>query len=120
MRKEKLSSLINENIVISLLPKDGICNASQGIYGGNYTYYTDNKPADYVKLLTDRLLYRPGQTVYVKGIAYEQQLDTANVLANRTYTLTLTDANRQEVGRRELRTNDFGSLQQILHCPLPV
>lgn len=81
----------------------------QGIYGGNYTYYTDNKPADYVKLLTDRLLYRPGQTVYVKGIAYEQQLDTANVLANRTYTLTLTDANRQEVGRRELRTNEFGS-----------
>lgn len=93
----------------------------QSIYRGRYyAYYGDGKPTDYVKLLTDRLLYRPGQTVYVKGIAYEQQLDTANVLANRTYTLTLTDANRQEVGRRELRTNEFGSLQQILHCPLPV
>ena len=82
----------------------------QSIYRGRYyAYYGDGKPTDYVKLLTDRLLYRPGQTVYVKGIAYEQQLDTANVLASRTYTLTLADANRQEVGRRELRTNEFGS-----------
>ena len=74
----------------------------QGIYGGNYTYYTDNKPADYVKLLTDRLLYRPGQTVYVKGIAYEQQLDTANVLGENFGPMSLV------------------LLLQILHCPLPV
>ncbi len=89
----------------------------QGIYGGSYNYYADKKPADYVKLLTDRSLYRPGQTVYVKGVAYEQQLDTANVIANRTYTLTLTDANRQEVGKKELRTNEFGSFATEFTLP---
>lgn len=90
----------------------------QGIYGGNYTYYAGNKPANYVKLLTDRALYRPGQTLYVKGIAYEQQLDTANVLADRAYTLTLTDANRQEVGKKELRTNEFGSFATEFTLPV--
>ncbi len=89
----------------------------QGIYGGSYIYYTDKKPVSSVKLLTDRSLYRPGQTVYVKGIAYEQELDTAGVLANRTYTLTLTDANRQEVGKKELRTNEFGSFAAEFTLP---
>ena len=89
----------------------------QGIYGGSYNYYTDKKPVNSVKLLTDRSLYRPGQTVYVKGIAYEQELDTANVIVNRTYTLTLTDANRQEVGKKELRTNEFGSFATEFTLP---
>lgn len=89
----------------------------QGIYGGSYGYYTERGAQDYVKLLTDRSLYRPGQTVYVKGIAYAQQSDTANVIANRAYTLTLTDANRQEVGKKELRTNEFGSFATEFTLP---
>ena len=60
-------------------------------------------------LLTDRSLYRPGQTVYVKGIAYEQDEESARVLENRTYTLSLLDVNRKEVSKQEVRTNDFGS-----------
>ena len=62
-----------------------------------------------VQLITDRSLYRPGQTVYVKGIAYAQQGDTALVVANKAYTLKLFDANRQEVSQKELTTNEFGS-----------
>lgn len=60
-------------------------------------------------LLTDRSLYRPGQTVYVKGIAYMQKSDTANVLPGKDYTVTLLDTNNQEVGRKSVRTNEFGS-----------
>lgn len=89
----------------------------QGIYGGSYGYYKERGAVDYVKLLTDRTLYRPGQTVYVKGIAYDQRADTANVIANRVYTLQLTDANRQEVGKRELRTNEFGSFATEFTLP---
>lgn len=43
-------------------------------------------------LLTDRSLYRPGQTVYVKGIAFAQKSDTADVIPNKAYTVTLYDA----------------------------
>ena len=61
-------------------------------------------------LLTDRSLYRPGQTVYVKGIAYSQQSDTANVLPNKEYTVTLLDVNNQEVGQKSVRTKEIGAI----------
>ena len=82
----------------------------QGIYGGSFGYYGDAyKVTEGMTLLTDRSLYRPGQTVYVKGIAYTQNSDTANVLPNKNYTVVLLDANNQEVGQKSVRTNDFGS-----------
>lgn len=89
----------------------------QRIYQGGYYYNSNDLSMDRLTLLTDRSLYRPGQTVYVKGIAYEQQSDTAHVIANREYTLTLLDANRQEVTKRELRTNEFGSFTTDFTLP---
>lgn len=67
--------------------------------------------------MTDRSLYRPGQTVYVKGIAYTQKADTANVLPNKEYTVILTDANNQEVGQKKVRTNEFGSFATDFALP---
>ena len=82
----------------------------QGIYGGSYGYYqTGDKAVERMILLTDRSLYRPSQTVYVKGIAYEQKADAAHVLADKEYTVTLLDVNRQEVGKKTVHTNEFGS-----------
>ena len=90
----------------------------QGVYGGSYGYYGDeNKALEQMTLLTDRSLYRPGQTVYVKGIAYTQKADTANVLPNKEYTVILTDANNQEVGQKKVRTNEFGSFATDFALP---
>ena len=60
-------------------------------------------------MLTDRSLYRPGQTVHVKGIAYKQNSDNAQVLQGVDYELVLLDANRKELATRKVQTNDFGS-----------
>ena len=90
----------------------------QGIYAGSYGYYGDeDKVTENMTLLTDRSLYRPGQTVYVKGIAYSQQSDTANVLPNKEYTVTLLDVNNQEVGQKSVRTNEFGSFTTDFALP---
>ena len=90
----------------------------QSIYGGSYGYYGDeNKVSEGMTLLTDRSLYRPGQTVYVKGIAYAQKSDTANVLPNKDYTVVLMDANNQEVGQKTVRTNEFGSFTTDFALP---
>lgn len=90
----------------------------QGIYGGSFGYYGDeNKATESMTLLTDRSLYRPGQTVYVKGIAYTQKSDTANVLPNKNYTVVLLDANNQEVGQKSVRTNEFGSFTADFALP---
>ncbi|MEG1660610.1 MAG: alpha-2-macroglobulin family protein [Bacteroides sp.] len=84
---------------------------------GYYFFDSTDRSAEEVTLLTDRTLYRPGQSVHVKGIAYRQQNDTANVIARCNYTLTLLDANRQEVASRELLTNDFGSFVTTFTLP---
>ena len=90
----------------------------QGIYAGSYGYYGDeDKVAENMTLLTDRSLYRPGQTVYVKGIAYSQKSDTADVLPNKEYMVTLLDANNQEVGQKSVRTNEFGSFATDFALP---
>ncbi|KAA6342843.1 hypothetical protein EZS27_009427 [termite gut metagenome] len=79
----------------------------QNIYKMDYS--GNEKPVLHMLLLTDRSLYRPGQTVYVKGIAYNSQIDTANVITEKDYTLILTDGNGRETGKKQVRTNDFGS-----------
>lgn len=68
-------------------------------------------------LLTDRSLYRPGQTVYVKGIAYKQNKDSAHVRAGTDTELVLLDANRKELSVRKVRTNDFGSFTEEFALP---
>ena len=81
----------------------------QNIYM-NHPYY-GIQDADWrqMTLLTDRSLYRPGQTVHVKGIAYKQNSDSAHILQGVDYELVLLDVNRKELATRKVRTNDFGS-----------
>lgn len=91
---------------------------AQNIYSGYYGYYgNQSEGTGKMTLLTDRALYRPGQTVYVKGIAYEQEMDSANVLPNKEYTIILKDANAQEVAQKKVRTNEFGSFATDFTLP---
>lgn len=82
----------------------------------NHPYY-GIKDTDWrqMALLTDRSLYRPGQTVHVKGIAYKQNSDSAQVLQGVDYELVLLDANRKELATRKGRTNDSALLLRSLY-----
>lgn len=105
------AELIWEGDDAYLMAAKGTDTALPAFYGmfNNYRYSENRNPAKRVTLLTDRTLYRPGQTVYVKGIMYNQYADSAHVIANEAAVLTLMDANGQEIGRKELRTNELGS-----------
>ncbi|WP_418696702.1 alpha-2-macroglobulin family protein [Bacteroides sp.] len=82
----------------------------QSVYiSGPGTYSNKETDRRTVALLTDRSLYRPGQTVYVKGIAYKQNNDSAHVLQGEDYNLALLDVNGKQVATKKVRTNDFGS-----------
>ncbi|MCI7069968.1 MAG: MG2 domain-containing protein [Bacteroides pyogenes] len=85
---------------------------------GRYGRYSDEvRTVEMLTLLTDRSVYRPGQTVYVKGVAYTRQQENARVMSGREYTLTLRDANNQEVTKEEVRTNEFGSFTASFTLP---
>jgi len=74
-----------------------------------YNQSTYNYEKAYVNLFTDRSLYRPGQTVYFKGIVFYSNKEKQEVAAGIEYEVKLYDTNEQEVSQKRFKTNKFGS-----------
>ncbi|MBQ6310932.1 MAG: alpha-2-macroglobulin [Bacteroidales bacterium] len=70
-----------------------------------------------LNIITDRSIYRPGQTVYVKGLYYYQKGDEANVREGEKVTVELLNHNREVVDKKEVVTNSFGSFDTSLQIP---
>lgn len=66
---------------------------------------------------TDRAIYRPGQTVYFKGIMIESKGEEKIVKANYPTTVTFYDVNYQVVSTLKLKTNDFGTFNGTFTTP---
>ncbi|MFN8359093.1 MAG: alpha-2-macroglobulin family protein [Candidatus Kapaibacterium sp.] len=68
---------------------------------------------------TDRQIYRPGQTIYFKGIIFKNNNEQAinEVLKNEKTTVRFHDATYKEVTKLELRTNEFGSFSGSFTAP---
>ena len=78
-------------------------------------YYNYSSPSsynqDYISIMTDRSIYRPGQTVYFKVISTKQvNKSTTQLNPNENYTVSLYNVNNQVVSEQSMNTNDFGSL----------
>jgi len=86
----------------------------QSVYG-NSPWRTHER----VVFFTDRALYRPGQTIHVKGILYRhnQKDDAYDVVPNKSVTISFRDANHQEVKSLRMQTNDYGSFSTTLTAP---
>ena len=82
-----------------------------------YGSFRPEKEQVELSLFTDRGIYRPGQNVFFKGIAYVKDTDDPHVVAGRTYTVTLRDANYKEVASKELTTDKFGSFNGEFTIP---
>ena len=78
---------------------------------------TNSEEKTQVVLFTDRGLYRPGQSVYFKGIAYSGNKEDRVVLPNRAVKVILRDANHKEVVTRDFTTNEFGSFNGEFTLP---
>ncbi|CAM1374295.1 Alpha-2-macroglobulin [Tenacibaculum xiamenense] len=69
-------------------------------------------------LFTDRSIYRPGQTVYFKGISIETNGENkSTVKTEKMVTISLKDVNYQTVKEIELKTNEFGSFSSSFILP---
>lgn len=88
------------------------------IYKNNYSQNEKEKTV-YTKtfLFTDRSIYRPGQTVYFKGILIQTDNNKSNIVANEIVTVTLYDVNGEEVKELELTTNEYGSFSSEFILP---
>lgn len=85
-------------------------------------YPVENEAAKEIRthFFTDRAIYRPGQTIYFKGIVLEKDGDKSAIKTKFHSTVIFTDANGQEIGKQELVTNEFGSFSGSFVAPMGV
>ncbi|RYG13644.1 MAG: hypothetical protein EOO07_17475, partial [Chitinophagaceae bacterium] len=81
-------------------------------------YYRDEDEDDRKAILfTDRPIYRPGQTVYYKGILLGIKKAKNEILPNEKLYIGFKDTNRKEFGSQDVTTNEFGSFQGSFIIP---
>lgn len=98
--------------------------ADENIFYSDYNYGSFTPKRDIsvnkvVELFTDRAIYRPGQTVYFKGIAYsvDSQNKTTSVIPKEKFMVKLLDINQKEIQQIELTSNEFGSVNGTFTLP---
>jgi hypothetical protein len=82
-----------------------------------YAQAQEDRVYSSLQLFTDRSIYRPGQTICFKGIAYETDNGIVRTIPNKTCIIILRDANYKEIASRTLTTNSFGSFAGEFQLP---
>jgi uncharacterized protein YfaS (alpha-2-macroglobulin family) len=96
-----------------------VFHKSDSISGSDYHYFYDDeeKVATRYAILTDRAIYRPGQTVHVKVIAFSGENPNYTVVSNHEIEMYLEDDNFNELGEISGKTNEFGSFSGSFTIP---
>jgi len=68
-------------------------------------------------LLTDRSIYRPGQTVFFKGILFNKDRSEVRSIANQTVEVIFRNSNYQSIDTLKLTTNRFGTVSGKFRIP---
>jgi len=78
----------------------------------------DEKWSFQTVFFTDRAIYRPGQTIYYKGILLEKAGDIYLIKPGVKTTVVFTDVNGQKVDEQTFTVNDFGSFSGSFTAPI--
>ncbi|MEZ4685828.1 MAG: alpha-2-macroglobulin family protein [Bacteroidia bacterium] len=86
----------------------------------NYFYnYRENysNTRKKVAFFLDRTIYRPGQTIYVKGLVMESNGEAHRILPGFSTSISLFDVNGQEVKKLDVKTNEYGTFSTTFTAP---
>ncbi|MBP1665130.1 MAG: alpha-2-macroglobulin domain protein, partial [Bacteroidetes bacterium] len=97
----------NDNLLILEKGKDRYFTSKTYSYW--YSGITPENNNIKTALFTDRSLYRPGQTLYFKGIVYLSDKNKQEVITGKAFEVSLFNANGEKVTQKNVTTNEFGS-----------
>ncbi|MBG6187972.1 MG2 domain-containing protein [Flavobacterium sp. CAN_S2] len=86
-------------------------------YYNDYATQENEKANSKVEFYLDRAIYRPGQTVYYKGIAVRKELDKTTIVAKTTFKITIKDTNGSVFKEFNTITNEYGSFSGEFMLP---
>ncbi len=88
-------------------------NTFARFYGSLY----QEKPIQHTYLFTDRAIYRPGQTVYFKGVVVESKGNEAHVLSGVKQDVQLLNAQYKKLDEQQLVSDASGSVSGSFVLP---
>lgn len=86
----------------------------------NPNYKESNYTTVTAKLFLDRAIYRPGQTIYFKGILVESNDKKRSIKPNTPVTITFLNVNYQQVAQQTVTTNEYGTFSGTFTTPTNV
>lgn len=89
------------------------------VYVSGYYNYQDSK-SSYItsNVYTDRILYRPGQTVHAAAVFYRNKHhEKVRALAGEKVQLVCMDANSKEIGKKDVITDEYGTVSTDFVLP---
>ena len=91
---------------------------SRWTYLSRGRYYERKDSEKHTALITDRAIYRPGQTVHVSAISslVEKAFDT-HVLPNEPLTLVLRDTHWKQIAEKKVTTDEYGTASADFELP---
>ena len=86
---------------------------------GQISQYPYRKPAPSTRTVffLDRSIYRPGQTLFFKGLVFQSDEKDPRVMTRQKYTVTFYDVNHQVVAKQEVVTSDYGTFNGSFVTP---
>lgn len=77
---------------------------------GGFGYDNDKKEREFTEIITDRSIYRPGQTIHAAAIVFNKKSSVDyEAVKGKQVEAILLDANYKEIGKKTLTTDDYGS-----------
>ena len=104
-------------LYLDVTHKDDRYNTTSQLY--QYKSY-DRSPRAHTTthLFTDRAIYRPGQTVYFKGIKIHHDDDKHTLVKEESSTVEFMDVNYQKIEDLKLTTNEYGTFSGSFTAPV--
>ena len=99
----------NDNLEIRLTSDgDTLVDGSKYFYGARENF-NESYPKDRTILFTDRQIYRPGQTVYFKGLQMRTEDGQSKIMPGKSEEVEFLDVNSKKITTLKLLTNEFGT-----------
>jgi len=114
-QKKDLKNWNNESYLVLKSKNDQLM--TEKMYSWNSGEESESQTIVQTHFFTDRAIYRPGQTIYFKGIVLERKDKEVKIKTKFKTEVTFFDNYGQVISKQNLTTNDFGSVAGSFTAP---
>jgi len=113
----KTTSLERRNISTQIIFNGDTLQHDEGYVTGDSSDDDNDEAKEKTILFTDRQIYRPGQTIYFKGLQIQTLKGKSTIVGKQVMDLQIFDSNDKLLLTKSFTTNEFGSFHGSFIIP---